>query len=131
MTCQAFFDEHRGGADYLLNSETFSLRHQFHSNDICDLFAIGAPHVIDRYSNMFLTVGAIYARLKEQLSEAIPNYVTADVAEDPGVKKIVSIRSGEFDIEGAPVFVPEKLIRAAMKGFMVLHGDAIFTIARE
>lgn len=87
-------------------------------NDICDLFAAGSPRTMTRYAR-------IYSKAQFLNTHLVQN------SDDPSNYRIQSTSAYPFNIEESPIFVPEKLIRFQMAGFLVVHGETVVVIQRR
>ncbi len=130
VECHAAFNASVRSPDFSVQAGRFLSRHRSHGNDICDLFAIASSPVMDRYCAMFRAVAELYDIVKADNAAVIDEYSLDQPYENRRIQRIVAARSG-FEIENSPIFVPEKLIRANMRGSLVVHGENVFTIARR
>lgn len=128
--CHAAFEASRRSPDFSAQASRFLSRHRSHGNDICDLFAIASSPVMDRYCAMFRASEELYDIVKADSAAAIGRYSLEQPFENRRIQRIATTQV-EFDIEASPILVPEKLIRANMRGNLVVHGESVFTIARR
>ena len=130
--CHAFFDDNwlKDGFERCINQ--FIERHPQHSNDICDLFAVGNPSVMKRYANIFNDAEQLNFRLLQSANRSLlDDYELVPDADDVRDKRIAGTKRTPWDIERSPAFIPEKLIRLQMIGSLVVHGESIFIIDRR
>ena len=135
LTCGEFFKTCFQRHDLMKRYGTFCAGHGAHTNDICDIFALGNPTTMDTYCGMFDRIKTIYPQVREVLSAEIGRY-DLDVQEFDGytikrIKGSVFRPGGECNLEGSPIFVPEKLLRFHMKDYIVLHSESIFGVRRR
>ena len=120
--CRSFFRGQNADPSAFLHGHA-------HANDICDVFAIGSPAVMDRYCGMFPDVNRIYGLVKNRFAGNIGSYHMETIGTKPTVKKIIN--GARDSMEEQPIFVPEKLIRMNMTDCLVVHGDSSFAVRRR
>lgn len=130
--CHAFFDANWLQADFDSRTHEFLRHHRRHRNDICDLFAVGSPQTMERYAQIYRDARLLNALLQEDVNPRVmQDYRFVQDTDDPSDRRIHSTSAYPFDIEESPVFVPEKLIRFQMAGYLVVHGETIVVIQRR
>ena len=130
--CHAFFDANWLLADFNLRAHDLLKHHLRHRNDICDLFAVGSPQAMERYAQIYKNARLLNAQLQEDVHPRVmQDYDLVQDGDDPSGHRIRSTSAYPFDIEESPVFVPEKLIRYQMAGFLVVHGETVVVIQRR
>ena len=130
--CHAFFDANWLQADFDSRTHEFLTHHRCHQNDICDLFAVGSPHTMKRYTRIYKDVRLLNAQLQGSIDPRVmQDYHLVQDSDEPSDRRIHSTSAYPFDIEESPVFVPEKLIRLQMAGYLVVHGETVVVIQRR
>ena len=130
--CHAFFDANRLQADFDSCTHEFLKHHRCHRNDICDLFAVGSPRTMERYAQIYRDARFLNAQIQEDVHPRVmQDYHLVPDSDEPSDHRIQSTSAYPFDIEESPVFVPEKLIRFQMAGFLVVHGETVVVIQRR
>ena len=134
-TCMGFFKACFPRHDLMAQYPAFNLTHFVHSNDICDIFAVGNAATMDHYCNIFPNIRDIYPEVRKTLTAEMGTY-DLDVQEQNGVvikriKGSVFRPGGERKIEEAPTFVPEKLLRLHMREYIVAHSESLFGVRRR
>ncbi len=132
VVCQAFYVAHQGQAALTDKVNSFLKEHRHHTNDICDLFAVGSPKVMERYTDIFNQADVLFSKVIAETPRNIMDGLTltpdTDCSDD---RRITATVETAWDIEVAPVFVPERLVRLQMAGVLVLHGETIVVIRRR
>ena len=130
--CHAFFDANRLQADFDSRAHDFLKHHRCHQNDICDLFAIGSPRTMERYVRMYKDARLLNAQIQDDVHpQVMRDYHLVQDGDEPSDRRIQLTSAHPFDIENSPIFVPEKLIRFQMAGFLVVHGETVVVIQRR
>ena len=130
--CHAFFDANWLQTDFDSRVHEFLKHHRYHRNDICDLFAVGSPRTMERYAQIYRDARLLNAQLQDDVHPRVmQDYHLVPDGDEPSDHRIQSTSAYGFDIEESPVFVPEKLIRFQMAGFLVVHGETIVVIQRR
>lgn len=130
--CHAFFNANWLRDDFARRMDEFITKHLQHTNDICDLFAIGNPRVMERYTSIFDDIERLNGQLLSKANSAlIEDYELEADPDDARDSRIKGTKSLAWNIENSPAFIPEKLIRLQMSGFLVVHGESIFVISRR
>lgn len=130
--CHAFFDANRLQADFDFRVHDFLKHHWHHRNDICDLFAVGSPQAMGRYAQIYKDAELLNARIQHDVHPRImQDYHFIQDRDEPSDRRIQPTLANPFDIEESPIFVPEKLIRFQMAGFLVVHGETVVVIQRR
>ena len=130
--CHAFFDANWLQADFDSRAHDFLKHHLRHRNDICDLFAVGSPRTMERYARIYRDARPLNAQIQDDIHPRImQDYHLVQDSDDPSGHRIQSTSAFPFDIEESPIFVPEKLIRFQMAGFLVVHGETVVVIQRR
>ncbi len=129
--CHTFFDAHWLQDGFETRAQEFLAQHHRHRNDICDLFAVGSPETMRHYAQIYGNAQALNSQLQADIEpQVIHGYHFSQDDENPADRRISSA-SPSFDIENSPIFVPEKLIRYQMAGFLVVHGETVVVIQRR
>lgn len=132
VECHAFFDSHWLQADFDLRAHEFLKHHRRHRNDICDLFAVGSPRTMERYAQIYKDARLLNAQLQDDVHpQVMQDYHLVQDGDEPSDHRIQLTSANPFDIEESPIFVPEKLIRFQMEGFLVVHGETVVVIQRR
>ncbi len=129
--CDRFFNTYRLRDDFEARTREFLEQHRHHTNDICDLFAVGSPQTLRHYAKIFSKADILIREIQDCADhQVIDDY---SLIPDGGSSdyRIQSTSAYPFDIESSPIFVPEKLIRLQMAGFLVVHGETIVNIQRR
>ena len=130
--CHSFFDAHWLQPGFEARADEFLSGHRRHANDICDLFAVGSPQTMKHYAQTYSSAEALKEQIQGSVERRIlQDYQLAQDAENPCDHRIQATSAYPFDIENSPVFVPEKLIRFQMAGFLVVHGETVVVIQRR
>ncbi len=130
--CHAFFDANWLQADFHSRAHEFLKQHRRHRNDICDLFAVGSPRAMERYAQIYRDARLLNAQLQDDVHpQVMQNYHLVQDSDEPSDRRIQPTSASPFDIEESPIFVPEKLIRFQMAGFLVVHGETVVVIQRR
>ncbi len=130
--CHSFFDVNWLRADFDFQTHEFLKHHRHHRNDICDLFAIGSPRTMERYAQIYRDAQLLNAQIQADVHPRVmQDYHLVQDGDDPSDRRIQSTSAYPFDIEESPIFVPEKLIRYQMAGFLVVHGETVVVIQRR
>ena len=130
--CHSFFDANRLHADLDFRVHDFLKHHRRHQNDICDLFAVGSPQTMERYAQIYRDARLLNAQIQDDVHPRVmQDYHLVSDGDAPPDQRIQTTSAYPFDIEESPVFVPEKLIRFQMAGFLVVHGESVVVIQRR
>jgi len=93
-------------------------KHKEHKRDICDIFALGKPDVMERLCTMYLH--------RVELVESFRKY-NENAIKDPNVNKslvkhkgIVGVKFARIYESSIKAFYPERLIREYMKHYWIL-----------
>ena len=130
--CHTFFDANWLQADFDSRVHEFLKHHCRHRNDICDLFAVGSPRTMEQYTRIYRDARHLNAQIQDDVAPHVMRdyHLTSDSSEFSD-HRIQATLAYPFDIEESPVFVPEKLIRFQMAGFLVVHGETVVVIQRR
>lgn len=129
--CHAFFDANWLQDGFEPHSNDFLLHHR-HGNDICDLFAIANPSVMEQYTQVFAEAKMLNTQIIHAIDQRfIRDYEMIPDADNAADRRIVGAKSFNWNIEESPIFVPEKLIRHQMINTLVVHGETVMTISRR
>ena len=129
--CHTFFDTYWLEDGFEARAQEFLAQHRRHRNDICDLFAVGSPETMRHYAQIYSNAQALNSQLQADIEpQVFQNYHLSQDDDNPADHRISSA-SPSFDIENSPIFVPEKLIRYQMAGFLVVHGETVVVIQRR
>lgn len=132
QACHAFFDAHWLQDGFQERTDGFLASHTHHTNDICDLFAVGSPQVMERYARLYDDAEVLLTRMMQSADRhLVADYRLAPDADDERDSRIVGTASTTWDIEKSPIFIPEKLIRYQMSDLLVIHGETMAVIQRR
>ena len=130
--CHSFFDANWLKDGFEARAREFLQDHLCHGNDICDLFAVGSPRTMKHYTNIYSNAEVLNARIQNAAGpHVMRNYHLVPDEENSSDRRIHATLEHSFDIENSPIFVPEKLIRSQMAGFLVVHGETVVVIHRR
>lgn len=132
QACHAFFDAHWLQDGFEERTDAFLASHPRHTNDICDLFAVGSPRTMEHYARLYDNAEALFARMLQDADKRlVDDYRLAPDPDDERDSRIVGTTSTTWNIEESPIFIPEKLIRYQMSDFLVVHGETMAVIQRR
>lgn len=83
------------------------------------------------HSDASTYVAGIYERLKQKLTDHLDDYITEPSSEKKRIPCIVNAHSVRFNIENSPIFVPGKIIRENLRGFVIAHGETCLVTERR
>jgi hypothetical protein len=114
----------------LTNGRDFYRRHPCHSNDVCDLFALGGPDAMSLYSSLYSQSARIWRKAQAYMARnKIRMPLTMSDPMNPVDRRIVT---NNFDAEQSiHCFYPEKLIRFGVTPALIVDSDITFHIKRR
>lgn len=129
--CQRFFDANSLRGDFEICIQKFLKYHRPHANDICDIFAVGSSKTMKHYTQIYNKAHLLIGQIQDSINPRImQDYCFVQDDEEASDRRIQSTSAYPFDIEESPIFVPEKLIRFQMAGFLIVHGETVVVIHR-
>lgn len=130
--CHSFFDANWLRGDFESRAQEFLPCHRRHANDICDLFAVGTPQTMKHYTQIYSKAHLLIDQIQHSIDpRIIQYYCLVQDGEEASDQRIQAASTYLFGIENSPIFVPEKLIRFQMAGFLVVHGETVVVIQRR
>jgi hypothetical protein len=130
--CHSFFDANWRQSNFETRAHEFLKYHRRHGNDICDLFAVSSPRTMKRYAKIYSEAHHLNTQIQDDIDPRImQDYHLVQDGDEASDHRIQTTSAYPFDIEESPVFVPEKLIRFQMAGFLIVHGETIVVIQRR
>ena len=87
---------------------------------------------MERYAQIYGDARILNAQLQNDVHPLVmQDYHLVEDGDDPSDRRIQLTSARPFNIEESPIFVPEKLIRFQMAGFLVVHGETVVVIQRR
>lgn len=96
-----------------------------HSNDICDLYAIGNQETMGRYMTVYSRLLELYPPSLFEQSLEIAKSLPRTLSEE-GDDWRIGANGKEMEREDMACFYPERLQRINLEGFSVLHAASCF-----
>lgn len=108
----------------------FSMPRHDHSNDICDLHALGSPAAMALYASLFTNAQTIWSKVETQSKSPAELGVLPYFDDDnPNDKRI--LLDGDQTENGLHCFYPEKLLRFHLQDVAVVNSTSEFHILRR
>jgi hypothetical protein len=99
-----------------------------HSNDICDLYAIGNRLTMERYMTVYSRATELYSEALFQSSLDFARTLRKPITDCPidNRDRRIPLRNLEMEDHRLACFYPERLQRLNLEGFGVLHAASCF-----
>jgi hypothetical protein len=130
LACTALFSSHSENGAIWSHLKAHFATHAWHSNDICDIYAIASSRVMSRYATIFWSARTIWERIAA-ISALMPEptFPARPDHHNPVDRRFET--TTQHLEESFHAFYPEKLLRFGMNDVLVVHSEAEFRITRE
>ncbi len=111
-------------------SQAFQVPRHRHTNDLCDLFALGSPACMEAYSSLFTHAETIWGRVRADCKcpDALGLTPYRDSEDANDLRFVLNGEQLEHELH---CFYPEKLLRFHLEGIAVVNSASEFHICRR